>query len=190
MDGGSEDLTCFGGLIGSNRAQNGFLKRKDAQPSINDLGSVAPFVTSLVVPDCRLSLLPTWDAGAYPFVFQSIPEPVGIIATIPEQPIYLWQAANESTCTDVIADLSGSCKEVQRSPLTVADGVQPCVHAALGSTDQTATSPFFTARLDAVRWALRYVASIITVASSQCPAAKPAMIRAKMPLSLHRFQRL
>ena len=34
------------------------------------------------------------------------------------------------------------------------------------------------------------VASIITVFFSPCSAARPAIIRAKMPLSLHRFHRL
>ena len=71
---------------------------------------------------------------------------------------------------DVIADLSGGDEQVDRSSLTVADGMQLGVHAAFGSTDQTTTPPFFAAMLVAVRWALRYVASIITVFSSPCSA--------------------
>lgn len=74
--------------------------------------------------------------------------------------------------------------------LAVADGVQLRIHAAFGSANQTPTPPFLTPRLDAVRWAFRCVASIITVVSSPCSAASPAMMRAKTPLSLHRFQRL
>ena len=66
----------------------------------------------------------------------------------------------------------------------------PCratVHAALGSTDQATTPPFLAAILVAIQWALRYVASIIMVVFSPCSAASPAIIRAKMPFSLHRF---
>jgi hypothetical protein len=66
-------------------------------------------------------------------------------------------------------------------------GVQP----ALRATDQTAPlvagSPFFDRRLVAVRCALRYVASIITVFGTAASAASPSIIRAKTPLSLHRF---
>ena len=50
--------------------------------------------------------------------------------------------------------------------------------------------PFSATMLFAVRCALRYVASIITVFSSPCSAASPTIIRAKMPFSLQRFQRL
>jgi hypothetical protein len=64
------------------------------------------------------------------------------------------------------------------------------VHTAFGSTDQATTPPFLAAILVAVRWVLRYVASIITVVFSPCSAANPAIIRARMPFSLQRFQRL
>jgi hypothetical protein len=62
--------------------------------------------------------------------------------------------------------------------------------------------PFFDRRLVAVRCALRYLrghartngacplTSIITVFGTAASAASPAIIRAKTPLSLHRFQRL
>jgi hypothetical protein len=40
------------------------------------------------------------------------------------------------------------------------------IHAALGASDQAPEIPFFTPRLEAVRWALRYVASIMTVRGS------------------------
>ncbi len=49
---------------------------------------------------------------------------------------------------------------------------------------------FLATMLVAVRCALRYVASIITVLSSPCSAVGPTVIRAKMPFSLQHFQRL
>jgi hypothetical protein len=64
------------------------------------------------------------------------------------------------------------------------------VHAALGVTDQATAPPFLAAMLVAVRCAFRYVASIITVVFSPCFVANLAIIRAKIPFSLQRFQRL
>ena len=117
-------------------------------------------------------------------------EPVSIIAAVAKQPPDVWQAAQQSPRADVIAHLSGSDEQIERSPLAVADGVQLGVHAAFGAADQASTPPFLTAMLVAVRCAFRYVASIITVFSSPCSAARPAIIRAKIPFPLQRFQRL
>ena len=52
-------------------------------------------------------------------------------------------------------NLASGDKEVQRPPFAITDGVQFGIHAALGSTDQAATPPFFAAILVAVRWAFR-----------------------------------
>ncbi len=80
------------------------------------------------------------------------------------------------------------------------------VHAAFGSADQAAPlivgPPFFARRLVAVRCAFRYLrrhartngacllTSIITVFGTAASDANPSIIRAKMPLSPYRFQRL
>ena len=53
------------------------------------------------------------------------------------------------------ADLSSGDEQVDRSSLTVADGVQFGVHAALGATNQATTPPFLTAMLVAARWAFK-----------------------------------
>jgi len=52
-----------------------------------------------------------------------------------KQPFDLGQAAQQGPYPDVVADLSGGDKQVEWPPLTVADGVQLGVHAALGLTD-------------------------------------------------------
>ncbi len=126
----------------------------------------------------------------YPFVFQRFSEPVSVMATISEQPFDVCQAAKQCPCADIIADLSGGDEQIDWSSLAVTDCVQLGVDAALGATDQATTPPFLAAMLVAVRCALRYVASIITVFCSPCAAASPVIIRAKMPFSLQRFQRL
>ena len=121
-----------------------------------------------------------WSAS-HPLVLQRLFQPGGIITAIAEQPFDHRQAAEQRPCADVIAHLSGGYKQIERSSLAVANGVQLGVHAAFGPTDQAATPPFLTAILVAVRCAFRYVASIITASSSPCSAARPAIIRAKCP---------
>ena len=80
--------------------------------------------------DRCLPLLSAWDAGAYPLSLQLFSEPISVVATIPELPIDVWQAAMQVARADVIADLSGGNEQVDRSSLTVADCVQLGVHAA------------------------------------------------------------
>jgi hypothetical protein len=122
----------------------------------HDLDAVAPFVSAPVVSDRGIPLLSARDAGAYPLVFQRISEPVGVISTIPEQPIDLWQAAEPRPRADVVADRTCRDEQVERPSFAVADGVQFGIHAAFGATDQAATrNPFFAAMLVAVRCVFR-----------------------------------
>ena len=89
-------------------------------------------------------------------------EPValtGSIASVGQQPLRLWQAAQQSRRTRVIADLACCHVEPDRAAIGVGDGVQLGVHTAFGATDQAASlivgPPFFDRRLVAVRCALR-----------------------------------
>ena len=129
------------------------------QTSEHDLDLVAAFVATLVVLDGLAARLPARNAGLYPLVFQCFSEPVGVISPVSEQPICLWQAAQQRRRAGVITDLACRHEEPDRATIGVGDGVQLGVHAALGSTDQTtplvAGSPFFDRRLVAVRCVLR-----------------------------------
>jgi hypothetical protein len=55
----------------------------------------------------------------------------------------------------VVAHLADRDKEADWTPDAVRDGLQLCVHAALGPPDQTSRPPFFTRRLVAERCVLR-----------------------------------
>ncbi|SCW95442.1 hypothetical protein SAMN02927924_04715 [Sphingobium faniae] len=79
----------------------------------------------------------------------------GIITMIGEQPLRLGQFVQQSGRANIIADLPSSHEETQRTAVCIGDSVKLGVHAALGAADQAAHIPFFTRRLDAVRWALR-----------------------------------
>ncbi|MFT4915445.1 MAG: hypothetical protein ACI9C3_001306 [Yoonia sp.] len=63
-------------------------------------------------------------------------------------------------------------------------------HAALGQSNQVAVPPLFNRRLDAIRYALRYVASLEIVLLSGACSASRIMIRANTPISRQRFKRL
>ena len=84
----------------------------------------------------------------------------------------------------IITDLPCCDKEADRSSAGVCDRVQFGIHAALGQPDQASSPPFFNRRLEAVRCALRYVASMEMVLSSGASSASPIMIRANTPISL------
>ncbi len=63
------------------------------EPPEHDLDAVATFVAALFMPDGFVARLPAGDAGVYPLVFQSFPEPISILAAISRQPLRLWQFA-------------------------------------------------------------------------------------------------
>lgn len=112
------------------------------EPAEHDLDPVAALVASLIVFDRLLALFLAGDAGSNALVLQRFPEPVGIVAAITEKPFEVRQAAEQSPCADIFADLSCGDEQVDRPPLAVADGVQLIVHAAFGSTDQATAHPF------------------------------------------------
>ena len=85
--------------------------------------AAASFVAALVILYWCLTLLSAGDAGAYTFVLQRFSEPISVVTPIPEQPVRIRQAAEQCPCPDVIADLSGRDKEVDRTALAVADGM-------------------------------------------------------------------
>lgn len=149
------------------------------EPAEHDFDPVAASIAALVVFHGGLALRAARDAGAYPFVFQRLSEPVSVIAAIPKQPADLWQTFQPCPCTDVVADLTGSDDEVQRPPNSVTDGMQLGIHTALGAPNPFAP-PFFTRMLVAVLCALRYVAAMITVFSSPCLAARQTIICASV----------
>ena len=57
----------------------------------HDLDAVTPFAAPLVVFHGFLALFAIWNACTYAFVLQRFPEPVSVIAPVPEQPVYLRQ---------------------------------------------------------------------------------------------------
>ena len=88
-------------------------------------------------------------------MLKRVPEPLGIIAPIGKHPLCLGQVVEQGRCAGVIADLAGCDEEAQGAAVGIGYRVKLGVHAALGPSDQAPEIPFFTPRLEAVRWALR-----------------------------------
>ena len=113
------------------------------QSSEHDLDPVA----ALVVFDRFAARFPTWDARLYPFVFQRISEPIGVVTPIGQQPLGWWQTPQQSRRTGIIADLACGHEEADRATVAIGNGVQLGIHATFGSADQTsalvARPPFF-----------------------------------------------
>src|SRR3546814_589837 len=123
-----------------------FRSGSDAAPVLqaaeHDLDAAAAPVPALVVSDRFVAGFPTWDAGLDALGFQRIPEPVGVIAAVAEQPLRLWEIVQQRGCTGVVADLPGGHEEAQGAAVRIGDGVKLRVHAAFGASDQPAKTPF------------------------------------------------
>jgi len=92
---------------------------------------------------------------------KGLAKPIGIIALVAEEFLGVGQGGKHQGRALVVAHLAFAEEHDQRPPLTVAHRMQFRVQAALGAPDTTGNSPFFK-RLAAVRWAFRWVASIIS----------------------------
>lgn len=117
---------------------------------------------------------------------------IRVLAAISEKPIDIWQALEHRLGDDVNTYLSGCDEEVARALSAVADGGQLGVHANLGSVYQASMLPFDAGRVHCTEGHPAWLSRewIITIFVSPCSVARPAIIRAKLPFSLHRFQRL
>jgi hypothetical protein len=114
----------------------------------------------------------------------------GSVAPVCQQGTRLGELRQQRPRPDVVRGLSCRKKHLDRTALRVGQDVQFRVQPALGPTDQPSAPPFFTARLEAVRCAFRWVASIITISVSCACEASSVMMVANTPMRLHRFQRL
>jgi hypothetical protein len=76
--------------------------------------------------------------GFIPLSFNVSLEPVGIVTSVGQQPLWLWQTAQHGNCRDVIADLACGYEEPDRTTFRICDGVQlvlltDCVNPLPGS---------------------------------------------------------
>ena len=103
------------------------------------------------MPDGLVARPATRDAGLDALGLESVPEPIGVVAAVAEQPLRFWQVVQQRCRAGVVAYLPSGHEEAQRATVRVSDGMQLGVQAAFGAPDQAAEIPLFTRRLEAVR---------------------------------------
>lgn len=108
------------------------------EPTEHDLDTIAAPVFAFVVAHGRRAGYPAWNAGSDPFFLQPIPEPVGIITTISQEPLCSGQIVQQGSGPGVIADLACRQEEPDRAAIPVCHRVKFRVHAAFGPPDQAA----------------------------------------------------
>lgn len=77
--------------------------------------------------------------------------------------------------------MSARSHDLEGCVVCSGDGMELGVHADLVAPDQAVAIPSLTRRLDAVRCASTYVASIMTAFGSASPTAGPSIMRVSTP---------
>lgn len=158
-------------------------------PPEHDLDFVALFVEGLVIAALCRSVLARWNAWCDALLLEGSDEPIRIIATVSEQVFGVGKTGQQASRTGVIA--GGPCGQQQMHRLAgvVAHRVQLRVQATFRAANTAGDGPFLS-RLDAVRWAFRWVASIIRQSLAPECRDNSRKILLKIPARLQRTNRL
>jgi len=155
------------------------------------LDNVARFVEFGVVFELHLAVLAGRDAGGCLGLVQPVAQVIGVIATVrdngaPFRDIWFKALARLGN----IGSVSRCQPQVNRATAAIADQMQFAVQPAFGLADAPSARRVFLTPLAAIRWALTWLASIISVERSAASRASASKIRSKTPASDQRFQRL
>jgi hypothetical protein len=130
------------------------------KPSEHVLDFMASAIEPDVVRDLDLAVHFRRDAGGDTAIGQGGAKPVGIVSSVAKQGFGLGEGVDHEGRTFIVAHLPLAQQHDQRSTVAVAHRVKLRVQAPFGASDTSGNIPFFK-RLAAVRWAFRWVASII-----------------------------
>lgn len=113
-------------------------------PSIFTLANINAF-TGPWVTDGFGSGFARGDAGRDALGLQGVPEPVGVGASVAQQPLGPGQAVQQGGGAGVVAELACRHEQAGRASIRIAHSVELGVHAALGAFDQPPEAPFLPA---------------------------------------------
>ena len=126
----------------------------DASPVLDPAEHVLDAITLSIQFLVVFSRVLPFGAGRYAGrdsdFFQSVAEPVGVVAAIRKQLLCAWQSLEQVARAFVVAGLAGRQKEQQGPAQAVCNSVKLGVQAAFRASDTAGKSPFFS-RLAAVR---------------------------------------
>src|ERR1700761_7799444 len=150
---------------------------------------MGPFVERLVVVNRLFAVLGRRKARLDPSRVQRGAEIVTVVAAVADQNTAGWQLLEQQTSAGMIAHLALGQQQDNGLAPGVAHRVELGVQPALGASDATRSPPFLR-RLQAVRCALRCVASIMIQFGLGPSPASSANIRPNTPRRLQRTKRL
>ena len=158
-------------------------------PPEHDLDFVALFVEGLVVAALCRSVLARRNAWCDALLLECRDEPIRIIAAVSEQVFGVGKTGQQASRTSVIA--GGPCCQQQVHGFTplIAHGVQLRIQTTFCAAN-TAGDGHFWGRLAAVRWAFRWVESIIRQSLVPGGHANSRKSLWKIPARLQRTNRL
>ena len=150
---------------------------------------VALFIQIFVVGNSYFSGFPGRDARRDASFEQGIAEPIGIISSVSKEFLGLGEGAQQLRSSLVVTCLAGRQQKEDWLALAIANSVKFGVQSAFCPPDTAGKSPFLS-KLAAVRWALRWVASIISRSVSPCFSTSSINILLKTPSLLQRMNLL
>ena len=122
---------------------------------------VPAFIERLVERNLQFSVGLWRDAWGDASFQQRIAEPVGVVSFVSERGFGVTNGFKHEGCALEVTHLAFGKQQNQRTACSIAYSMKLGVQSVLCASDTSGYRPFFK-RLAAVRWALRWVASIIS----------------------------
>ncbi len=158
------------------------------EPIEHTLDDVAAFVEVCVVVELDLAVFARWDEGCGLCFIEQFTQLIGVIAAIRNDAAAFGNIRLKAlTCLSNIGLVACCQMQVNRTALTIADQVQLRIQSAFGLADAAPVTGVFLTPLAAIRCALTWLASIISVDRSAFSRASASKIRSKTPASDQRL---
>ena len=157
----------------------------------HSLDDVACFVKFSVVFILHFAVFSGWDAGCGFCLRAPIAQVVCVIATICDDGALLADIGLKTlACPGNICPVASCQVQMHWSTATIANQMQLGIQTTFGLPDAAPVARVFLTPLAAIRWALRWLASIMSLDRSAVSRASVSKIRSKTPASEQPFQRL
>lgn len=120
------------------------------ETSKHDFNLVPSFIKVLVIKNRLLPVLSGWNARCHSLVEECLAKPGGIITTIRQKVLSLWQGVQKHSCSPVITCLTFREDKSRRLSISIAKGMEFCVQSSFCTSNASRKIPFLS-KLAAVR---------------------------------------
>lgn len=111
-------------------------------PTEHVLDTISLPIKDFVIVGRVTAFLARWNTGRNAFVFQTVTEPVGVVAAICQQFLSFGQAIEQMPGPLIVAGLARCEEKQQGSAQSIGDGVQLGIQAAFRSSNTAGKNPF------------------------------------------------